>query len=77
MASHEDWKERIAFKDFLIWKPPGGVKVKLKDQVFNPMKAKGKQNKIVEKKLLLKSNKYRDVGSTLAYIRKEAQTYTP
>ena len=36
-----NWKERLVVKDLLIWKPPGGFKVKLKDLNINPVKPKG------------------------------------
>ena len=57
----------------MIWKPPGGLKVKLRDYVINPPEPKG--IKILREKAKMEifpSNKFRHVNSTLTHLRKEA-----
>ncbi len=57
----------------MIWKPPGGLKVKLRDYVINPPEPKG--IKILKEKAKMEifpSNKFKHVNSTLKHLRKEA-----
>jgi len=71
-------QRQLMFRDFLIWKPPGGLKVKLQDYEINPPRPKGIKLQEERKQLeSLPSKKFNHVNSTLAHIRKEASTYVP
>lgn len=65
------------FKDFLIWKPPGGMKIKAKDYLINPPPPKGIKPISEPYKKPEVPDKYKHIKTTMGHIRKEAATYAP